>query len=139
MKPLFHVSVQRPFEIFRSVLAVMLIKWPLEIKIQTLNSFSQNPTISNFSMIIPAFPELFNTYRRTDGRRGELEKFNRCSAGLPTHLKKIKWLILKLLFMLVRHTITITKLKPPSVNFFVYYIIPSFTCFGPWAIIRRTI
>jgi hypothetical protein len=34
-------------------------------------------------------------------------------------------LILKLLFMLVRHTITITKLKPSSVNFFVYYIIPS--------------
>jgi hypothetical protein len=41
--------------------------------------------------------------------------------------------------MLVRHTITITKLKPSNVNFFVYYIIPSFTCFGPWAIIRRTI
>jgi hypothetical protein len=34
--------------------------------------------------------------------------------------------------MLVRHTITITKLKPFSVDFFVYYIIPSFTCFGPW-------
>jgi hypothetical protein len=47
--------------------------------------------------------------------------------------------ILNLLFMLVRHTITITKLRPSSVNFFVYYIIPSFTCFGPWAIIRREI